>query len=118
MIDHYCRVMRLFLKSVETYYSGRLGVAQLISHALDGSLKLLDAVHLAERIRGLQPKNILEVESFLGLSTRWLLEISQAYSSRVVSVDPGLRHRIFDDARDHLKQFCRDYSDRLVTIDA
>jgi predicted O-methyltransferase YrrM len=117
MIDRYCSLQKEFVTSVERYYSYKHSYDIVIAHALGASLKIIDAIHLAERIRAFQPKRILEVGSFLGLSTSWMLEISQPYGSQVVSVDPGLRHRMFDDVRGHLRQFCGQYADRLITID-
>lgn len=68
-------------------------------HAFEGSIKFADCYvtqHLLERHR---PKNCLEIGSFLGFSTRWLLESGKGWDMRVTAVDPNIRHRIFDNPR-------------------
>jgi predicted O-methyltransferase YrrM len=67
-----------------------------IQQVNDGSIKLLDAIILAELLRARRPQRILEVGSFVGFSTRWLLEVTRDFASVLTSVDPNLRHRIFD----------------------
>jgi predicted O-methyltransferase YrrM len=64
-----------------------------IRQAQEGSIKLHDAILLAELLAAHPPGRILEIGGFIGFSTRWLLETSGA---RVVSIDPGIRHRLFD----------------------
>jgi|LSQX01.1.fsa_nt_gb predicted O-methyltransferase YrrM len=49
---------------------------KLREEALGGSIKIADAIVLANILRRHRPQTMLEVGSFLGLSTRWLLEVS------------------------------------------
>ena len=78
---------------------------ELIRHALEGSIKLYDAIILAGLIETLRPARILEVGGFIGFSTRWLLEASRAENATLVSVDPNIRHRVFERPTDILRQF-------------
>ena len=89
-----------------------------IRHAAEGALKLVDAVYLHERLQAARPRRILEIGSYLGFSTRWLLESSRAWEASVTSVDPGLRHRTFDRPRAHLRRFCAGFESRLDLLDA
>ncbi|MGH7807669.1 MAG: hypothetical protein ACRENT_06205, partial [Thermodesulfobacteriota bacterium] len=43
------------------------------SHAMEGSIKFTDAYILKQILYRYKPSTILEVGSFLGFSTRWLL---------------------------------------------
>jgi|GEM_PF-1145231 len=70
-----------------------------ITHALHGSINLIDAHLLKLILRKYKPKTILEIGSFLGFSTRWMLEISSEWGAAVTAVDPNIRHRIFDNPR-------------------
>ena len=45
-------------------------------HAHEGSIKPMDALLLAELLRRNRPRRILEIGSYLGFSTRWLLEVT------------------------------------------
>lgn len=68
-----------------------------VSEALKGSIKFYDAVVLKRLLMRHKPKSILEVGSFVGLSSRWLLEVSRAWGAKVVAVDPNIPHRIFQE---------------------
>jgi predicted O-methyltransferase YrrM len=98
--DLHAELKALVLTSGAPYHP-----AELTRHAVDGSIKLYDAIILGELIQALRPARILEVGSFLGFSTRWLLESSRAFGSVVVAVDPGIRHRVFDRPGDILRRF-------------
>ena len=80
-----------------------------LNHAIWGSLKMFDAMVLAECLRAARPKTILEVGSFLGFSTRWILEIASEWRGKVISIDPGIRHRVFDNVQEHLLSFNRSF---------
>jgi len=69
------------------------------THAIHGSVKLTDAYVLELLLEKYRPKTILEIGSFLGFSTRWILEISYEWGAAVTAVDPNIRHRIFDNPR-------------------
>ncbi|MCH8030163.1 MAG: class I SAM-dependent methyltransferase [Candidatus Dadabacteria bacterium] len=68
-----------------------------VLHANSGSLKVTDAHILRRLLAEYRPETVLEVGSFLGFSTRWLLECSKGWGAAVTAVDPNIRHRIFDD---------------------
>jgi hypothetical protein len=87
---------------------------QLVRHVLAGSIKLYDAIILAELIVRQRPKRLLEVGGFIGLSTRWLLEASRATKATVVSIDTNIRHLIFEWPADLLRRFNSTFSSRLV----
>lgn len=67
-----------------------------LRHANDGSIKFYDAAILGQLIQDYAPRRILEIGSFIGFSTRWLLETSRPCRAQVVAVDPDVRHRIFN----------------------
>ncbi len=116
--DRYARLQQALGRSLASQFGGRHDAGQMIRHAVSGSIKLADALVLAQLVAETRPAKILEVGSFLGFSTRWLLECSRACGSRVVSLDPRVRHRIFDDIKTHVLSFCKDDGDRLTCIDA
>jgi predicted O-methyltransferase YrrM len=89
---------------------------EMIRHACEGSIKLYDAVILAELIASKRPARILEVGGFIGFSTRWLLEMSRQENATVVSIDPNIRHRVFEQPAEILRQFNSTFlGHRLVT---
>jgi predicted O-methyltransferase YrrM len=69
--------------------------ARIESHL--GSIKTFDAHFLARDLRRLQPRRILEIGSYLGLSARWMLEVSTPWGGKVVSIDPNIQHWSFTD---------------------
>lgn len=73
-------------------------------HVLFGSLKFADAFCIARVLMEKKPRSLLEVGSFIGLSTRWQCEILQrthrdGENWRLTAVDPDMRHRVFDNPR-------------------
>jgi predicted O-methyltransferase YrrM len=87
----------------------------LLRHAIEGSIKLRDAASLLHLLQGQKPARILEVGSFIGFSTRWMLEATRDFGSRVVSVDPNIRHRVFDNPGEILARFNAEFlNTRLV----
>lgn len=87
------------------------------THASDGSIKFPDAYVLKKLLEEYEPASILEVGSFLGFSTRWLLESSYKWNAKVTSIDPDIRHRIFDHPASYLKKFNEMfYPERLEVI--
>lgn len=88
---------------------------EMARHAREGSIKLYDALILAELIQELKPRRILEIGAFIGFSTRWLLEMSRAENTAVTSIDPNIRHRVFDRPAEILCQFNSEFlASRLV----
>ena len=88
-----------------------------LKHAYEGSLKFPDAYVLKKIIHREKPGAILEVGSFLGMSTNWILEVSKPFNSKITAVDPNIRHRIFDNPRNILKKLNAAYHpDRLEIV--
>ena len=86
-------------------------------HALGGSIKVIDAYYLAKLLEQNKPKTILEIGSFLGFSTHWLLKNSESWNAKVTALDPNIRHRIFDSPRTILEKLNEQYlPDRLEII--
>ena len=87
------------------------------SHAREGSIKFTDAYILKQILHKYKPATILEVGSFVGFSTRWLLEITKSWNAKVTAVDPNIRHRVFDDPHSILIKFnSRFYPERLEIV--
>lgn len=70
-----------------------------VRHALDGSIKFSDCHTVQRLLEAQKPARCLEIGSFLGFSTRWLLECGRSWGMHVTAVDPNIRHRIFDNPR-------------------
>lgn len=88
-----------------------------LGHAMEGSIKFTDAYILKQILHKYKPGTILEVGSFLGFSTRWLLEITKSWNAKVTAVDPNIRHRVFDDPRSIAESLnSRFYPDRLEIV--
>jgi predicted O-methyltransferase YrrM len=90
----------------------------ICDHAIDGSLKILDAVNLKHLLQMARPQRILEVGSFLGFGTQWILQCTNDWHAHVTTVDPGTRHRIFDDTNKHLQSFTFGDAERLTCLEA
>ncbi len=87
------------------------------NHARGGSLKFTDAYVLKQLLYKHKPSTILEVGSFLGFSTRWLLEVSSAWDAKVTAIDPNIRHRIFDNPREFVESLnSQFYPERLEIV--
>ncbi len=90
-----------------------------VEHALYGSIKFSDAYTLYRLLDKTRPKRMLEVGSFLGFSTRWLLEASRDLGSQLTAVDPNIRHRVFDNPRGNVERFNHaDLGTRLEIVTA
>lgn len=103
-----------FQDSIRRFFEGE--PAALTVGARLGSIKLIDGLLLYELVCREKPARILEVGSFLGFSTRWLLAASEHFGGCVTAFDPGIPHRIFADTLGHLKSYCGDFSDRLEQV--
>jgi predicted O-methyltransferase YrrM len=88
----------------------------LVEHALGGSLKFADAYVLWHYLQKHRPARVLEVGSFLGFSSRWLLECGREWDLRVTSVDPNIRHRIFNRPRDILQAYNAQYCGKQLEV--
>jgi len=116
-IDQYHTSQSNYLDSLTEMYGDSKDSRVLIDNAVDGAIKVLDALYLRDLIADLRPKKILEIGSFLGFSTKWILDCSDT-DTQVTSLDPGVRHRIFDNVDEHVKKFCAAYSARHKIIKA
>lgn len=74
------------------------------AHASHGSLKFTDAFVLKQLLIKYRPRTILEIGSFLGFSTRWVLEVTNGWGSALTAIDPNIRHRVFDDPRNFVEK--------------
>ena len=92
---HLRRQMVQLLECMENPYQ----MADRLVHAFDGSIKFADCYITQQLLKRHKPKICLEIGSFLGFSTRWLLESCKGWGMRVIAVDPNMRHRIFDNPR-------------------
>jgi predicted O-methyltransferase YrrM len=75
-----------------------------VHEAFSGKINFPDAYVLKRLLRRHRPKEVLEVGSFVGFSTRWILEVVSRWNGRVTSVDPNIRHRSFDAPGDVLQR--------------
>lgn len=92
---------------------------EFLPEVFGGSLKSYDAFMLEKIIRDIEPKKVLEIGSFLGLSTRWILNCTEEYKTRVISVDPNIPHRVFDEPRKVFMEFAaKKYRSRLEIVNA
>ncbi len=88
-----------------------------LAHATEGSIKFTDAYILKRILNKYKPRTILEVGSFLGFSTRWMLEVTKNWNAKITAVDPNIRHRVFDDPHSILMQYnSRFFPDRLEIV--
>lgn len=117
-VDLYVQLQMEYEKSVMRKYGRDQKNHLLIQHAIAGSIKLYDALALRTYIFRARPKKILEIGSYLGFSTRWLLEACAGWDGNVTSLDPRIRHRIFDDLESHVAEFCRPHESRFQMINA
>ncbi len=105
----------LDLVSVYSSYSKQ----ELRQEAVDGSIKQYDTWLLYKILNRYKPESILEIGHFLGFSTRCLLEISALWNARITSVDPNIRHRIFDNPRSIAEKLNKSFiPDRLNLVEA
>ncbi len=79
------------------------GREEAVQEAFAGKINFPDAFILRRLLRRYRPGKILEVGSFVGFSTRWILDSTAAWNAHVVSVDPNIRHRSFDRPGDQLR---------------
>jgi len=119
-VSQYFALQREYKDSLLQHYgTDGGGTNVLIQHAVDGAIKLLDALNLRELLISSKATRILEVGSYLGFSTRWILEsTSNVGGARVTSLDPRVRHRIFDNLKKHVTDFSGQHLDRLNLVDA
>jgi len=61
---------------------------------------------------------MLEVGSFLGTSASFLLRVMAPWNGTLTSVDPNVRHRVFEHPRDFFHRMTNKFSGRVHAIDA
>lgn len=94
MLEYYLLQKRLLREHKKTLLS--MGHSELLYRNLKmGSLKAIDAPYLGRLIANYKPKSILEIGTFIGVSTRFLLEVSKKYDTSIDCVDPCIKHRSF-----------------------
>src|ERR1043165_3409289 len=118
MADRFAQLQREYRDSLRRRYADKHDSEAMIHHAVEGAIKIFDALAIAEALNAGRPARILEVGSYLGFSTRWILEATASIGSSVTSVDPRFRHRIFDGVKEHLLAFCAPHASRLTCVDA
>jgi predicted O-methyltransferase YrrM len=118
MTDLFVHLQWEYRDSLRRRYGDKHDSEAMIHHAVEGAIKIFDALAIAEVLKASRPARILEVGSYLGFSTRWILEATAAIGSSVTSVDPRVRHRIFDGVKEHLLAFCALHAPRLACVDA
>jgi predicted O-methyltransferase YrrM len=85
------------------------GQEGFMANALGGKINFPDAFILERLLKAQRPRRILEVGSFVGFSTRWLLDVSSEWNAHVTSVDPNIRHRCIDVPGAVLRQLNKRY---------
>ena len=81
-----------------------------------GSIKFHDARQLIRLLETLRPQHILEVGSFVGVSSRLILEASTPWQGEVVAVDPNMRHRNIDQPGEVARALNRDFLGKRLTV--
>jgi predicted O-methyltransferase YrrM len=82
-------------------------------------IKLCDALALARILEARRPSEILEVGSYLGFSSRWILETSSPWQAKLASIDPDLPDPLFGSPGEHFRRFNGPYlGTRLEAIRA
>ena len=96
-------------------------MAARYNHAVGGSLKFVDAYSMALVLERVKPHTILEIGSFIGMSTRWQCEIMRKIHGdtstwQITALDPNMRHRIFDNPRAMVESMSKDFSPEHVEV--
>jgi predicted O-methyltransferase YrrM len=119
-VERYFELQKQYKESLLRHYGSTQEQNKfLIQHAVDGAIKLLDAISLQGLLFSSNATRVLEVGSYLGFSTRWILDSTSATADAcVTSLDPRVRHRVFDNLKQHVVDFSAMHRDRLTLIDA
>jgi len=90
-----------------------------VSEAFGGGIKSYDAVIMHDILKLFKPQSILEVGSYLGQSSRWILESTKSWNASLVCVDPNIHHRAFEQPRLVFEHFAlKNNEHRLVYHEA
>ena len=88
------------------------------AQAFQGSIKRERALELGAMIDLCRPQRILEIGSFVGLSSHFYLQATSSWGGRLTSIDPAIPHRVFQEPRVVYHRMNDYYGDRVQTIDA
>lgn len=95
----------------------RINETQWLEHFHDGSISWDRAASLATFVELCQPEHMLEIGSFLGLSSGFYLRLMEPWSGHLTSVDPNVRNKVFEQPRTIFNKVNSQFSDRLHTVD-
>lgn len=93
-------------------------VEDWLTHGRDGSISWDHASSIASFVELCRPKHMIEIGSFLGMSANFYLRLMEPWNGHLTSVDPNVRHRLFDSPRDVFNKVNEPFKDRLWTKDA
>jgi len=112
---HYCRV-DLRKKVIRDFGEN---ADALWAQVRTGSIKLYDALVIADVLKSLRPKKILEVGAYIGFSARYILELTKSYGAEVVSIDPNTNSGLIERPYEFFKEFVQDtFPDRSRFVEA
>lgn len=70
-----------------------------VENGISGSITWRRAAPLALFLDLCRPQSMLEVGSFLGLSSNFFMRVMSPWGGTLTSVDPNVRHRVFEEPR-------------------
>jgi len=98
------------------------GVSQQewIAQGIEGSISWERALPLATFVSLCRPQSMLEVGSFIGVSSHFFSSVLAQWGGRLTSIDPNVRHRVFDEPRRiyHKLNWVAEKQGRIRTQDA
>ena len=105
----------LFASSQKPFIRGD----EWLMHGEAGSIRWDRAISLGTFIELCRPRHMLEVGSFLGLSSNFFLRVMSAWGGRLTSVDSNVRHRVFEAPRAFFHRMNQPYAaqGRVRTFD-
>ena len=92
-------------------------IDELLFDALHGSIMLNRAMALGYFVGVVQPKSMIEIGSYLGLSTKFFLDLMEPWGGRITSIDPNIRYRQFEKPRKYFKKLLENDWSRIRCID-
>ena len=88
-----------------------------IDHGVSGSITVEKAITLANFVDLCRPKRFLEIGSFLGLSSNFFLRLLYRWNGTVTTIDPNIRHRVFERPRDFYEKMNSQFMHRVHRYD-
>lgn len=88
-----------------------------LQQAMDGSIRWNRALAIGTFIDLCKPQHILEIGSFIGLSSNFFLRLTREWDGKLTSVDANIRHRVFDEPRLLYVQTNAEFENRYYTRD-